>query len=147
MPSYNQLLYHVVFATKYRENTLTDDIRERVFNYMGGIIRNLGGSSQIIGGMPDHVHILLRYRPDAALSELIRDIKSNSSKWIHEELRRPDFAWQEGYSIFSVGKSGENKVIAYIQNQEKHHKTMDSKNELLKLLEKHGIEVDMRYFQ
>ncbi len=147
MPSYNQLLYRIIFATKHRENFLTNDIRERVFNYMGGAIRNLGRSSQIIGGIPDHVHILLRYRPDASLSDLIRDIKSNSSKWIHEYLRRPEFAWQEGYRIFSVSKSSENKVIEYIQNQEKHHETIDSKTELLKLLKKHGVEVDMRYFQ
>jgi putative transposase len=148
MPSYHQLLYHIIFSTKNREPLLTDDIRERTFHYMGGIIRDLGGSSQIIGGTADHVHILFRYRPDAALSDLIRDIKANASKWIHKEFpTHPEFAWQDGYGIFTVSKSGENSVVEYIQNQAEHHKSIDSRTEMLMFLKKHKIEFDLQYFQ
>src|SRR5208283_2406049 len=94
-----------------------------------------------IGGVEDHVHLYLRWRPDAAVSDLIRTVKSRSSKWMHHTFADcKDFAWQEGYSVFSVSKSREKMAKKYIAEQAKHHKKENFKNELLRLLRAHEIE-------
>jgi REP element-mobilizing transposase RayT len=113
---------------------------------MGGIIRSEKGSLLAIGGIEDHVHLYLRWRPDAAISDLMRALKSQSSKWLHEEFPTlATFAWQEGYGVFSVSKSQEVAVKNYIANQADHHRTTDFKTELLDFLQRHGIEYDGRY--
>ncbi len=141
--TYSQILLHVVHSTKQRRPYITADIQARLYEYVGGIIRAEKGTLYAIGGMPDHVHMLLRWRTDGAISDLMRTVKARSSRWVHETF--PDsraFAWQEGYAVFSVSKSSEADVKAYIENQAEHHKKRDFAEELLALLRAHGIEYD-----
>lgn len=144
--TYSQILLHVVFSTKQRRTHITPEIREQLYDHVGGIIRAEKGTVYAIGGMPDHLHILLRWRTDGAISDLMRTVKARSSRWVHETF--PDssaFAWQEGYAVFSVSKSSEADVKAYIENQAEQHKKRDFAEELLALLRAHGIEYDRRF--
>ena len=147
MPStWSQLIFHLVFSTKLREPILDDALAERLYPFMGGIVRSLGGSLWAAGGMPDHVHLLVRWQTDEAISTLAREVKFRSSKWIHEtfpEQRR--FAWQRSHGVFSVSKSQSDIVRAYIENQKEHHKRRDFREELVALLRSHGVEFDDRY--
>ena len=144
--TYSQILFHIVFSTKHRDPWITADIAERLYPYMGGIVRAEKGVLYDIGGIEDHVHMYLRWRPDATVSDLMRTVKARSSKWIHDTFPKlGTFAWQEGYSVFSVSKSQEEAVRKYIAGQAEHHKKEDFKSELLRLLLAHGIEFDERY--
>ena len=144
--TYSQVLLHVVFSTKQREKWISAQIAERLFPYIGGIIRTEKGTLLDVGGMEDHVHLYLRWRPDESISNLMRVVKARSSKWVHETIPRlAAFAWQEGYSAFSVSKSQEDVVKKYIANQAEHHRREDFRSELLRLLRAHGIEFDERY--
>ncbi|MCF6284203.1 MAG: IS200/IS605 family transposase [Candidatus Hydrogenedentes bacterium] len=144
--SYCNLLYHMVFSTKHREPLITPDIRERVYSYLGGGIKGEKGIPILINGMEDHVHILAALHQDCSVSTVLRNIKANSSKWIHRDFSGHDnFAWQSGYGAFTVSASQKNSVSKYIENQEEHHKTMTFKEEFIGLLKKHGIEYDERY--
>jgi REP-associated tyrosine transposase len=121
--TYSQLLLHVVFSTKHRERWITPDVAERLYPFTGGIIRAEKGILYDIGGIEDHVHLYLRWRPDAAISDLMRTIKSRSSLRVHQTFPRLDaFAWQEGYAVFSVSKSQEGAVKKYIASQAEHHR-------------------------
>jgi len=144
--TYSQVLLHIVFGTKRRERWITPDIAERLYPYMGGIVRAQKGVLHDIGGVEDHVHMYLRWRPDESVSDLLRTVKARSSKWVHDTFPALGaFAWQEGYSAFSVSKSQEQAVRNYIAGQAEHHKKDDFKSELLRLLCAHGIEFDERY--
>jgi REP element-mobilizing transposase RayT len=144
--TYSQLLLHIVFSTKRREQWIAPEIADRLYPYIGGIIRAENGVLYDIGGVEDHVHLYLRWRPDGSVSDLMRTVKARSSKWVHETFaQRSAFAWQEGYSVFSVSKSQEDAVKRYIANQAEHHKKEDFKSELLRMLRAHGIEFDERY--
>ena len=144
--TYSQVLLHIVFSTKHREPWITPDIAARLYPYMGGIVRAEKGVLYNIGGVEDHVHMYLRWRPDASISDLMRTVKARSSKWVHDTLPTLGaFAWQEGYSVFAVSKSQEETVKRYITGQHEHHKKEDFKAELLKLLRAHGIEFDEQY--
>jgi putative transposase len=144
--TYSQLLLHIVFSTKRRERWITPEIADRLYSYMGGIIRAEEGVLYHIGGVEDHVHLYLRWRPDGSASDLLRTVKARSSKWVHETFPNLGaFAWQEGYSVFSVSKSQEDAVKKYIATQAEHHKKEDFKSELLRLLRAHGVEFDERY--
>jgi putative transposase len=144
--TYSQILLHVVFSTKRREAMITPEIQARLYDYMGGIVREEKGIVYAIGGMPDHVHILLRWRTDGTIADLMRTVKARSSVWVHKTYQRSDsFSWQEGYSVFTVSKSAEADVKAYIENQAEHHKKRDFKEELLALLRAHGVEFDDHY--
>ena len=144
--TFSQLLLHVVFSTKHREPWITDDIAERLYPYIGGIIRAEGGTLYDIGGIEDHVHLYLRWKPDGAISDLMRQVKPRSSRWVHETYPElGEFAWQEGYSVFSVSKSQEDAVKKYIAGQREHHAKEDFNGELLRLLRAHGVEFDERY--
>jgi REP element-mobilizing transposase RayT len=144
MPSaYTQNFYHTVFSTKHRVNLITPDLAERLYPFIGGILRDLRCTLLAINGMPDHVHLLIGYRSDLSHSEMLQQIKGRSSKWINETF--PDcghFAWQEGYGGFTVSKSVMPAVEAYIAGQKEHHKRQDFKSEFLELLRRHGIEFD-----
>ncbi len=144
--TYSQLLLHVVFSTKGRKPWITRDIAERLYPYIGGIVRMEKGMLYDIGGIEDHVHLYLRWRTDGAISDLLRAIKARSSKWIHDtfpELRA--FAWQEGYSVFSVSKSQEEAVKKYIAGQAEHHQKEDFRSELLRTLRAHGVTFDEKF--
>jgi REP element-mobilizing transposase RayT len=144
--TYFQILLHIVFSTKHREQWITHDIAERLYPYMGGIVRAEKGVLYDIGGVEDHVHMYLRWRPDATISDLMRTAKARSSKWVHDTFPNLGaFAWQEGYSVFTVSKSQEAAVKKYIAGQAEHHRKEDFKTELLRLLRAHEIEFDERY--
>jgi putative transposase len=145
MPStYTQLLYHIVYSTKERRPLITPDMEPSLYSYLGGIIRSEKGVLLAAGGMPDHVHLLIRYRTDATLADLLRTIKSRSSKWIHDKFTQ-DFAWQEGYAAFTVSQSGTDAVKAYIGNQQERHRKRDFKTELIEMLRLHEIEFEEKY--
>ncbi len=139
------LLYHIVFSTKHRIPLITEDIQEPLYRYVGGIIRGEGGSQLEIGGTPDHVHILARFPARKSVSDMLRHIKASSSKWLNDKGREDRFAWQEGYGAFSVSQSRVPAVRRYLENQEEHHRRWSFKQELISLLEKHGVEYDERY--
>ncbi len=144
--TYSQILLHIVFSTRRREPWITADVVGRLYPYMGGIIRAEKGVLYDIGGVEDHVHLYLRWRPDAAVADLMRTVKSRSSKWAHDTFPTlAAFAWQEGYSVFTVSKSQEGAVKKYIAEQYEHHKKEDFKSELLRLLRAHEIEYDEQY--
>jgi len=144
--THSQILLHLVFSTKHRKSWITADITARLYPYMGGIVRAEKGVLYDIGGVEDHVHLYLRWRPDANVSDLMRTVKARSSKWVHETFPvLSAFAWQEGYSVFSVSKSQEEAVKKYIAGQVEHHKKEDFKSEFLRLLRAHGVEFDERY--
>ncbi|MBK8269965.1 MAG: IS200/IS605 family transposase [Planctomycetes bacterium] len=144
--TYSQLLLHVVFSTKRREPWISVEMAERLYPYIGGIVRAEKGVLYDIGGVEDHVHLYLRWRPDGTISDLMRTVKARSSKWVHDSFPALGaFAWQEGYSVFSVSKSQEEAVKKYIARQAEHHKREDFKSELLRMLRLHEIEFDEKY--
>ena len=146
MSSFNKLTYHIVFGTKQRKRTLTKDLQERLYEYMGGIIRAEKGATIAIGGTEDHVHVLAQLPPTLKLSQVIQQIKGSSSKWINDKIKPASkFEWQIGYGVFSVSYSGVEQVATYIQNQEEHHRERSFKDEYIKLLERHGIKFEMKY--
>ncbi|MFW6066590.1 MAG: IS200/IS605 family transposase [Planctomycetota bacterium] len=144
--SYTNLTYHVVFSTKQRRPILTADVSERVFEYLGGIVRKLDAKLLRAGGADDHVHLALSGPATLSVAELVRKIKANTSRWMHQKL--PDqrnFAWQDGYAAFSVSASALDRVLDYIASQREHHRRMTFEEELKALLDKRGIEYDERY--
>lgn len=140
--TYSQLLYHVVFSTKLRERLIVPEVRDRLHPYMVGVVRNKRGEIPAIGGMPDHVHLLVRLKPHRSLSDLLRSVKSNSSRFVREQVGLPEFSWQEGFSAFSVSKSDAPAVCRYIQRQEENHRRRSFEKEWITLLERHGVEYD-----
>ena len=144
--TYTDLLYHIFWSTKGRERWITPDVIERLHAFMGGIVRDLGGTALIIGGVEDHVHILARCRPDLSISDFMRELKARSSRWVHETFEgKKGFAWQEGYTAVTVSPSVKPKVHEYIARQAEHHRTKSFREELIEFLERHGIEYDPRY--
>jgi REP element-mobilizing transposase RayT len=145
MPSTHlSLHYHVVFSTKARAPLITSDWRGRLHDYMGGILRNLRAFPQGIGGVADHVHILMGLRATHCLADVMRDLKKASSIWAGEQIRVP-FAWQEGYAAFTVSATARQDVRHYIQNQEEHHRVKTFREELVDMLEKAGVDYDPHY--
>jgi putative transposase len=138
--------YHIVFSTKCREPLLTDDIRERVFEYLGGILRERGHCSIIINGMSDHVHILAKIRQDRPFADVVREMKAISSGWIHRTFPNgQDFSWQRGYGAFTVSESQVERVRAYIANQQIHHRKQSFAEEFPALLKANNVEFDERH--
>ena len=141
--TFTNILLHVVFSTKSRAAFIGPDIRDRLYDYLGGIVRRENGVLYAIGGMPDHVHLLVRWRADISVSDFLRDLKSYSSKWVHKEFPGLQaFGWQDGYGAFSVSRSKLAEVEDYILGQAEHHAARDFKSELLALLKAHEIEYD-----
>ncbi len=144
--TFTNLLYHLVFSTKHRQPIIIPDLRDELYRYIGGIIRNERGIQLEIGGVPDHVHILTKFRADVSVAQMLRLIKANSSKWVNDKPgRRSRFAWQSGYGAFTVSESQVPDVRNYIRNQPRHHNKTTFKEEFIALLERHGIEYDERY--
>jgi len=142
----SNLLVHVVFSTKNREPRISPEIQPDLHAYLGGIVRSEGGVALGIGGMPDHVHLLVRVKPALAVATLVRQMKAKSSRWMRQHRAGdPGFAWQSGYGAFSVSESQVGAVRRYIANQAKHHRRRSFREELFELLEKQGIEYDERY--
>jgi len=146
MPStYTSLHYHIVFATKSREPLIIPDWRGRLHEYLGGTVRGLEGIPQGIGGVVDHVHLLVALKPTHCLSDFVRELKKASSVWICETIRQPRFHWQEGYAAFTVSSSARPSVQDYIARQEEHHRRRTFREELVEFLQKAGLEFDERY--
>ena len=145
MGSFTRLTYHIVFATKYRQRSIRNDMNERLYEYIGGTIRGKKGHLIEIGGVEDHIHILAGLSPAIAVSEVIRDVKANSSKWMTDEVGQSDFEWQKGYGGFTVSYDRIDLVGNYIRNQEEHHKTRTFQDEYIDFLQRHGIEFRMEH--
>ncbi len=146
MPSTHlSLHYHLIFSTKKRELWLEPHIRLRLHAYLGGMIREMEGVAHAVGGMGDHVHLLVGLRATHALSNVMRELKSESSRWIHEELRMAGFAWQEGYGAFTVGAPSLEKVKHYVLHQEEHHRLKTFQEEYLEMLQRGMVSYDERY--
>jgi len=146
--SYTNLLYHIVFATKDRRPLLMPPIAARLHAYLGGGIRDEGGTALIVNGTPDHVHILAGLRQDKALSDVIRSIKANASKWIHQTFAsQRSFAWQTGYGAFTVSEPQVEKVRRYIVDQEIHHRKKSFEEEFAALLRAHGVSLDANHMR
>ena len=144
--SYTSLIYHIAFATKDRRPQVTDELRPRLCQYIGGIIRDEGGQMLEANGPADHIHVAAIVPPTVAIASFLRDLKAGSSRWVHDTFANGrDFGWQDGYAAFTVSRSGLPKLLAYIRNQQEHHKTVTFREELIALLERHGIEYDERY--
>ncbi len=139
------LLYHIVFSTKNRENLIFDELREELYPYVGGIIKNEKGHLLSIGGTIDHVHLLAKFSPSNTVSYMLQHIKGSSSKWIHEKHQCRLFSWQRGYGAFTVSESNLPNVEKYIKNQYEHHRRLTFKEEYLKLLVKHNIKFNEKY--
>jgi putative transposase len=138
--TFTQLLYHLAFTTKYRAGLIGPELQGMLFPYIAGIVRQERASLLAIGGMPDHLHLLVRSPPTLSIADLLRVIKTNSSRWAREDIGTlPEFAWQEGYGAFSVSESSAASVCRYIQNQEEHHRRRTFEEEWGQLLRRHGI--------
>jgi putative transposase len=136
---------NLVFSTKERRQLITAAVEDELHKYIGGIVRNLGGNLLEANGMPDHLHLLLKIPPKIAISDILRDIKANSSSWLNHRSRIHKFGWQDGFSAFTVSQSLMPRVATYIRNQKQHHKRMNFQAELLKLLARNHVEYDERY--
>ena len=144
--SYHGIFLHVVFSTKFRKPVLDDGCREDLFGYIGGTIREHKAELIVGGGVEDHVHLLVRINPKYAISATMKLLKANSARWINQEKKtRSKFQWQPGYGAFSVSKSGLKDVIAYIENQQEHHKKVSYQDEFLLLLKRYEIDFNPDY--
>jgi len=141
--TYAENVIHVVFSTKERAKLISQDLQPRMWAYATGICNKLGILVHAIGGMEDHIHLLIRVPPTLALAKAVLTIKSNSSRWAGEQ--RYKFAWQQGYAAFSVSTSIVPAVVRYIKNQEMHHHKMSFDVEFVALLKKHKLEYDPKY--
>ena len=144
--TYLSLHYHLVFGTKFREPSIGAQWRSRLHEYLGGTIAGLGGFPQGVGGVADHVHLLVGLKATHCLADVLRELKKTSSIWVHEKIGEESFAWQEGYSAFTVSATARKAVQGYIANQEEHHRTKSFREELIEMLTKAEIEYDPKYF-
>jgi putative transposase len=144
--TYTSLHYHIVFSTKNREPHITNEIKERIWGFLGGIARENKMKALGIGGMADHIHLLIMAPPAMSLSKMVQLLKGGSSKWIHDTFPQiPSFAWQDGYGAFTVSKSQLPEIMQYIEGQGEHHRTKTFQEEYLAFLKRHAIEYDERY--
>jgi putative transposase len=144
--TYSQVNIHAVFSVLGKENILLSSFRPDLFKYISGIINNLEQYSLAVNGYRDHIHAFFELSPSARISDIVREIKANSSKWINDnEFLKGRFSWQEGYGSFSYSRSQRDDVIRYIMNQEEHHKKQSFKEEYMDLLQKFEIKYDPKY--
>ena len=144
--TYTQIYIHLVFAVQGRRSLLIEDAQPEIFKYISGTITGLGHKSIIVNGMEDHIHIFTGMKPHQAISDLVRDIKKSSNKFINEKgFVQQKFNWQNGFGAFSYSKSHIDRVYNYILNQKEHHKKKDFRLEYLELLEEFEVEYDERY--
>ena len=144
--TFSQIYIQIVFAVKGRENLIAKHWKDELHKYISGIITNKGQKSIIVNGVEDHVHIFVGLRPAMAISDLVRDIKNNSSNFINErKFIKGKFSWQEGYGAFSYAHSQIEQVYNYILNQEKHHHKKSFKEEYLDFLNKFDVEYNEEY--
>ena len=146
MSTYTNLLFHIIYSTKYRKPSIDPLWQDELYAYIGGILRDNRGVLLKAGGIEDHIHLLAKLPPTIAVSDMLRLMKANSSKWINETKKpKKSFEWQPGYAAFSVSESQVGTVESYIENQREHHQKRTFQEEFLLLLEKHGIEYAPQY--
>ncbi len=144
--SYARLYVHIIFGTKQRQRSIKREWASRLYEYIAGVLRKQGCHLILGGGTEDHVHLLVSLSREESLSYVVRDVKSASSGWIHENIKGEKmFAWQAGYAAFSVSQSSLEAVKNYIASQEEHHRTQTYRDELKVFLTKHGIEFKEEY--
>ena len=146
MPNtYSQLYIQIIFAVRGRQSLIKSSFRDELQKYISGIIKNEKQKLYAIYCMPDHTHILVSIKPDITISDLVRDIKSNSSSFLKEKNLVNDFSWQTGFGAFSYSKSQAKNVVEYILNQPEHHKKKTFKQEYIEFLQKFEVEYDEKY--
>jgi REP element-mobilizing transposase RayT len=146
MPSTHLSIHpHIIFSTKEREPFIRSEWKEDLHGFLGGAIRRTGCIPEAVGGTSDHVHLLTGLKAVHATADVVRDIKSASSRWFHDDLGYKQFGWQDDYGAFSVSASHIDRVKRYIANQEKKHRKCDFKEEYVDFLHKYGIEYDERF--
>jgi putative transposase len=144
--TFTRLYFHIIFSTKHRQPLIDSELEERLHPYLGGIIRDMGGVAIRVGGVADHVHLLAQLPATLALADVVRDIKSNSSGWVHETFSsRSDFAWQTGYGGFTVSKSKLPDLDLYIAGQKEHHAKEPFETELIRYLDNNEVDYDERF--
>lgn len=136
--------FHIVFSTKDRHRWIIPEWEPRLHSYLGGIIKGMDAIPLKINGIEDHIHSLVRLKSKHRLDYFLRDLKADSSEWVHKEITRI-FEWQKGYAAFSVSPTAVPAVSRYIANQKKHHKRVDFKSEYVTLLEKSGVEFEEKF--
>ncbi|MGH9897750.1 MAG: IS200/IS605 family transposase [Pyrinomonadaceae bacterium] len=146
MPSTHvSLHYHLIFSTKERMSMISKEWRDNLHAYLGGIVKGLNGVPLAIGGADDHVHLLVGLKSSHRLDYFLRDLKADSSEWVHKEIEKRKFAWQKGYGALSISPSNIEGVKRYIFNQEEHHRHKTFQEEYIELLQTSSIEYDERY--
>ena len=143
--SLSKIYIHLIFSTKNREAWITSNTRQPLHNYMAGILNNIGSKAYEINGTADHVHVLCLHPRTITVADLLRNLKSDSTKWYKSQTQQSAFAWQAGYGAFSVSHSDVGKVRHYIQNQEEHHRTKTFQDEYRLFLQKYQINYDEQY--
>ncbi|QDV47139.1 Transposase IS200 like protein [Stieleria neptunia] len=145
MSTFHSIHLHVTFSTKYRMKWIHRSWEERLYEYLGGTLRGLNLAPQGIGGVEDHVHLLIGFKPSRAISDTMRELKKASSAWVHSDVGMKDFAWQEGYAVFSVSVTERSKVKGYIARQREHHRKRTFQEELMEMLDRAGVQYDPKY--
>ncbi len=146
MSTFTQILYQIVYSTKYRERTLNAENRKELYKYIWGILKNNNCHLYQIGGVEDHVHIVTHIHPSVALAKLIKDIKLASTDYIKKENLFPYFnGWQDGYGAFTYSIEAKEDLSKYVLNQEEHHRCKTFIEEYKELLQEHKIEFDEKY--
>ncbi len=144
--TFTQIYVHIVFSVKGRQNFIQKSWKDELHKYICGIVNGKDQKVYAIGGMADHIHLLVSIKPTISISDLVRDMKANSSKWINEkQYVVGKFQWQEGFGAFSYGQSQLDIVITYINNQEQHHEQKTFKDEYMELLQRFNIIYDEKY--
>jgi len=144
--TYTKINIHAIFAVKHRQALIPKSFAPELYQYMAGIIKNEKQFPILINGMPDHVHLAFSMKPSISVSDLIRVVKTNSSKWINDQgVLNHEFAWQRGFGAFSYGQSQMGDLIRYIENQENHHKRRTFKEEYLGFLKAFQVEYKEEY--
>ena len=144
--SYTNLLYHIVFSTRDRRPLITPEHENRLYDYIGGTLRQAGGICLELNGTEDHLHLLAKLRPTRAVSDVLRDLKANASGWMHDVFPSlKDFSWQRGYGAFTVSQSNVADIRRYIAKQKEHHRKLSFRDEFVQFLRANGIEYDERY--
>ncbi|MFH1008483.1 MAG: IS200/IS605 family transposase [Candidatus Latescibacterota bacterium] len=147
--TYTQLYFHIIFGVKGRANLISENWQEELYKYITGIVTNKDHKLIAIGGMPDHIHLLTGMKPDANLSDLVRDVKANSSRFINQNNQQKwvigRFEWQQGFGAFTIGHSQLDAVCGYIKTQKEHHRTLSFRDEYVKFLKRYGIDYKSEY--
>ena len=144
--SLSNILLHLVFSTKDRHPWLKSDIRDKTHAFLAGAVRQCDCEAYRVGGVADHVHLAIRLSRTLSVADLVKEVKTASSKWVKaQNAELQHFSWQHGYGVFSLGMSQKNALLNYIDNQEEHHRTQSFQDEYRKFLSKYGIDYDEQY--